>query len=176
MTMNSEKQRGSVPAEPASGPATRQLTAIETPHAPARRHYFGWLGLALGIVALGLALLPNWLAPLYDPAPKPMQQRATDWLTELKDKAAATIRMENAPPPADLRNPWRSPRIAAASLVTAFATLVFGILAFVRHEDPRMVACTVALGAGTICAYHLMTAVVIMAFALLVGVVLARHG
>ena len=143
----------------------------------AKHDYFGWAALLLGIVALAFALLPGWIAPMYDPPAKPIEQKAADWLGELKDKAAAAIRMESLPPPsAEVKNPWRSPRIALTSLILGFGALVLGILAFVRHEDQRMVACSIALGAGAISAQFILTAALILAFAVLVGVVLARHG
>ena len=143
----------------------------------AKHDYFGWAALLLGIVALAFALLPGWIAPMYDPPSQPIEQKAADWLGELKDKAAAAIRMESLPPPpAEVKNPWRSPRIALTSLILGFGALVLGILAFVRHEDQRMVACSIALGAGAISAQFILTAALILAFAVLVGVVLARHG
>jgi len=139
------------------------------------RDWVGWVGLAIGLLAMTLALIPSWLAPLYDPPAKPVQQRAADWLSELKDRAAAAIKMEPAPPPPpEVRNPWRDPRIALASLICGFGALVLGILAFVLHEEQRLVACCVALGAGTIAAQYLLTAALILGFAVLVGVVLAR--
>ena len=157
--------------------------ATRTAHAPAnavqrREHqYFGWAGLAFGVLALALAILPGWVAPLYDPPSKPIPQQAADWLGELKDKTVTAIRMESVPPPpSEFHNLWRDPRIVLGSLLLAFAALVLGIIAFVRHEDQRMVACAVALAAGAIASAHLLTAVMILAFAVLVGVILARHG
>ncbi len=117
--------------------------------------WFGWAGLALGIVALTIALLPSWIAPLYDPPSRAIPQRAADWLGELKDKAAAAIRMEPAPVlPAEQKNAWRDPRWGVTALLLAFAALISGIIAFVRHEDQRLVACAIALGAGTICTQY----------------------
>jgi len=128
------------------------------------------------VIALALALLPGWVAPLYDPPSKAIPQQAADWLGELKDKTVAALRMESAPAPAvELRNPWRDPRIVLASLLMAFTALVLGIVAFVRHEDQRMVACAVALAAGAIAGAHVLTAAMVLAFAVLVGAVLARH-
>ena len=128
------------------------------------------------MIALALALLPGWVAPLYDPPSKAIPQQAADWLGELKDKTVAALRMESAPAPAvELRNPWRDPRIVLASLLMAFTALVLGIVAFVRHEDQRMVACAVALAAGAIAGAHVLTAAMVLAFAVLVGAVLARH-
>jgi len=142
----------------------------------ATRHYFGWSGLIVGLFALALGLLPGWIAPLYDPPSKPIPQRAVDWLGELKDKAVAAIRAETPPPPPpEQRSTWRDPRIAVWSLLLGFTALALGIVSFVRHEDQRLVACTIALGAGTICSQYFLTAVLILAFAVLAGVVLARH-
>ena len=159
-------------------PAPAARTVDAPAHAAHRREhqYFGWAGLAFGVLALALAILPGWVAPLYDPPSKPIPQQAADWLGELKDKTVAAIRMESAPLPSEFHNPWRDPRIVLGSLLLAFAALVFGIIAFVRHEDQRMVACAVALAAGAIAGAHFLTAVMVLAFAVLVGLMLARHG
>jgi hypothetical protein len=147
------------------------------PERRARHHYFGWAGLCVGLLALSLALLPGWVAPMYDPPSKPIQQKASDWLEELKERAVAAIKMETVPlPPAVAANPWRDRRIALASVLLAFLALVAGVLAFVRHEEQRLVACAVALGAGAIAAQFLLTAAMILAFAVLVGAMLARYG
>src|SRR5690349_5921916 len=146
------------------------------PQGRMRTHGFGWSGLVIGLLALALGLVPGWIAPLYDPPGKPILQRAADWVGELKDKAVAVLRMEPAPPPAlEQRNAWRDPRIAVWSLVFGFGALVLGIVSFVRHEDQRLVACAIALGAGTISSQYFLTAAVILLFAVLVGVVLARQ-
>jgi amino acid transporter len=158
-------------------PATRTAPAPANAAQRREHQHFGWAGLAFGMLALALAILPGWVAPLYDPPSKPIPQQAADWLGELKDKTVAAIRMESVPPPpSEFHNPWRDPRIVLGSLLLAFAALVLGIIAFVRHEDQRMVACAVALAAGAIASAHLLTAVMILAFAVLVGVLLARHG
>lgn len=158
-------------------PAARAVDAAANAVQRQEHQYFGWAGLAFGVLALALAILPGWVAPLYDPPSKPIPQQAADWLGDLKDKTVAAIRMESVPPPAsEFHNPWRDPRIVLGSLLLAFAALVLGIIAFVRHEDQRMVACAVALAAGAIAGAHFLTAIMVLAFAVLVGVMLARHG
>jgi hypothetical protein len=128
------------------------------------------------VLALALGLLPPWIAPLYDPVPKPVVQRATDWLGELTDKTMSALRSEPTTSlPLEQHNGWRDPRIAVSSLLFAFTALVLGIVAFVRHEDQRLVACSVALSAATICAQYFLTALLILGFATLVGVVLTRN-
>jgi hypothetical protein len=142
-----------------------------------RHNYIGWSGLTIGLLALGLALLPRWVAPMYDPPSKPIQQKAADWFGELKDKAVAAIRMEPvAPALPEFNNPWRDRRIALSSLILGFTALALGILAFVRHEDQRLVACAVALSAGAIATAYVFTAAMILAFAMMVAMFLARSG
>jgi len=159
-----------------AAPAARAVTEPALVAHRREHHYFGWAGLALGVLALALALLPGWIAPLYDPPSKPMPQQAADWLGELKDKTVAAIRLESVPPPPpEFHNLWRDPRLVLCSLLLAFSALVLGIVAFVRHEDQRIVACAVALAAGAIAGAHFLTAVMVLAFAVLVGVMLARH-
>lgn len=154
----------------------RSVTRLDKPVAD-KRSWLGWVGLAVGLTSVTLALIPAWIAPLYDPPSRPIPQRATDWLGEIKDQAIAAIKLESTPPPPpEIKNAWRDPRIGVTSLLLGFSALACGILAFVRHEEQRLVACAVALGAGAIAAQHILTAALILAFAVLVGVVLARFG
>ena len=89
----------------------------------------------------------------------------------------SAIRAEPPPPlPPEQRSFWRDPRLTLWSLLLGFSALLLGIVSFVRHEDQRLVACTIALGAGTISTQYFLTAVMILTFAVLVGVVLSRHG
>jgi len=59
-----------------------------------RRDLFGWLGLALGLVALGLALLPGWIAPIYAPPAKPIEQSAVDLMGAVKDRVIGATKSE----------------------------------------------------------------------------------
>ena len=143
----------------------------DSPDVRAPRHsrstLIGGLGLACGLVALGVSLLPSWTAPLYEQPAKPLPTRASEWIGQLRDYATGTTQPEGAAQQADAApNPWRSPRLAVTSRLLAFAALACAAIAFVRREDARMVACTVALGAGGIAAYSLVTAVVVLLVAL----------
>ena len=140
-----------------------------------RRNLFGWLGLAAGLVALALALLPGWIAPIYAPPVKPIEQSAMDWMGEIKDRVVGAIKSEPvaSPPPAP-QEIWKK-RAALSSLLIGFAALLLGILAFVRREEARLTACAVALGTGAIAAQFIFTALLIIGFAVLTGAVLARY-
>jgi hypothetical protein len=144
-----------------------------SPHA--RHNVVGWLGLACGLLALAASLVPAWVAPLYDPPAKPLPTRASEWLGQLRDYAMGAEGDGGAIPPPVATNPWRSPRLSVASLMLAFAALVCAAIAFVRREDTRMVACTVALGAGAMAGYSLVTAMMVLLVAL-TAVVLAAVG
>ena len=133
----------------------------------------GWAGLACGLLALAVALLPSWVAPLYDPPTKPLHERAVDWVGQLRDEAAGVVGARpTPPPPQEAPNAWRDPRITLVALLLAFAALACGAVAFVRREHPRIVASAVALGAGAIASEHLVTAVMVLLVAV-TAVVLA---
>jgi hypothetical protein len=127
---------------------------------------YGWAGFAAGLLAVALALLPGWIAPLYDPPSRSLPTQAADWLGRLRDQAAEAVGGQAVPPPSDAPpNRWRDPRIALASLLLGFAALALAATAFARRESARVTACAVALGAGAIAGEYLFTALVILIFA-----------
>lgn len=146
------------------------------PMEPSTRHNVaGWLGLTCGLLALAASMLPGWMAPFYDPPTRPLTSRASEWLGQLRDYATGTDpdgAARQVPPPT---NPWRSPGLAVTSLLLAFVALACAAIAFVRREDTRMVACTVALGAGAMAGYSLVTAMMVLLVAM-TAVVLAAVG
>ena len=127
----------------------------------------GWSGVAAGLLAVALALLPGWIAPLYDPPAKSLHGQAADWLGRLRDQAAEAVGAQPAAPPAPDAppNPWRDPRFGLGSLLLGFAALALAAVAFARRESARVTACALALGAGAIAAEYLFTALVILLFA-----------
>jgi hypothetical protein len=153
------------------------MESSDVPASPrARRNAIGGLGLTCGLLALAASLLPSWVAPFYDPPAKPLPTRASEWLGQLRDYATRAAEPEGAArQPAAAPNPWRSPRLSVASLLLAFAALACAAIAFVRREDTRTVACTVALGAGAMAGYSLVTAMMVLLVAL-TAVVLAAVG
>lgn len=136
---------------------------------------FGVLGLSAGLAALALTLLPAWIADYTEPPPKPVARAMLDSIDSLKDRVVGAFSSEPAPlPPAPVREIART-RSAFVALIAGFCALVFGIVAFVRREDARLTAVSVALGTGAIAAQHLLTAGLIMGFAVLTTWVLARN-
>jgi hypothetical protein len=150
------------------------LPAIPPP-VDRRRDVAGGLGLACGLLALAAALLPSWVAPMYDPPPRPLQQRAADWVDLLREYATGLPAADPPPAPAPT-NPWRSPRLELAGLLLAFAALALAAIAFVRREDARVVACSVALGAGAVASHSLITAMMVLLVALTAVVLAAVAG
>lgn len=127
-----------------------------------------WAGLACGLIALAVGLLPGWVAPLCDPPSRAIHRQAADWLGTLRDQAAAAagIGDQAAPVPAPAPNPWRDPRIGLAALLLAFVGLSLAAVAFARREEPRIIVSGLAVAAGAVATQRLLTALLILGFAL----------
>jgi len=136
-----------------------------------RGREFGWAGLAVGIFALALALLPGWISP----EAEPVTGWENGWITWLGRRAVGLPPAQEPADAASAPSTWRQ-QIAAASAVLGFAALVLGILSFVRREDARLTGSCVGVAAGAIATQHPFTAILIMIFAVLTSAVLARHG
>jgi hypothetical protein len=137
-----------------------------------RGREFGWLGLALGILALALALLPGWISPQTEAAAGGWE---SGWAAWLGRRTLGLPPVSQATDPATASGVWRQ-QLATTSAVLGFAALVLGIISFVRREDARLTGCCVGVAAGAIATQHPFAALLIMAFAVLTSAVLARHG
>jgi hypothetical protein len=133
---------------------------------------FGWVGLAVGILALALALLPGWISPETEPVPGGWE---SGWAAWLGRRTLGLPPVAQATDPATASGVWRQ-RLATTSAVLGFAALVLGIVSFVRREDARLTGCCVGVAAGAIATQHPLAALLIMGFAVLTSAVLARHG
>lgn len=133
-----------------------------------RRDVFGWVGLAVAIVALALALLPGWLSPAAG-----SNGGESGWLVWFGRRM---LGMPGVPPPdpATVSGGWR-PGLATTGDVLGFVALVLGIVSFARHESARVTGCCVGVASGAIATQHPFAALVIMAFAVLTSAILARE-
>jgi hypothetical protein len=135
-----------------------------------RRDVFGWVGLAVAILALGLALLPGWVSPLTG---ADATGGETGWLTWFGRRL---LGLPGAPPPDPAAAPsgWRH-GLAATAAVLGFVALVLGIVSFARHEAARLTGCCVGVASGAIATQHPIAALLIMGFAVLTSGILARE-
>jgi hypothetical protein len=136
-----------------------------------RRDVFGWVGLAVAILALGLALLPGWVSPASDPE---LASGQSGWVTWFGRRMFG---MSDAPAPPEITtpaSPWRR-RLGSTAAVLGFVALVLGIVSFARHEEARLTGSCVGVASGAIATQHPLTAVMIMAFAVLTSAILARE-
>jgi hypothetical protein len=136
-----------------------------------RRDVFGWVGLAVAILALGLALLPGWVSPATEPE---LAGGQSGWVTWFGRRMFGM--QQDAPAPAEARPPstWRQ-RLATTAAVLGFIALVLGIVSFARDEGARLTGCCVGVASGAIATQHPLTALLIMGFAVLTSAILARE-
>src|SRR5262245_49504995 len=113
----------------------------DPPHPrPRWRSPVGGVGLACGLLALAAALIPSWIAPLYEPPATPLHERAAEWIGQLRDYATGKTDAEvGSPSVPAVSNPWRSPRLAVAALLLAFAALAWSAVVFVVRGAVRCV-------------------------------------
>jgi len=136
-----------------------------------RRDVFGWVGLAVAIVALALALLPGWVSPGAGSGPDGAESGWLAWF------GRRMLGMPGAPPPPDpaaVSSGWRH-GLATTAAVLGFVALVLGIVSFARRESARLTGCCVGVASGAIATQHPFAAVLIMAFAVLTSAILARE-
>jgi hypothetical protein len=134
------------------------------------RDVFGWVGLAVAILALGLALLPGWVSPAND---HELASGQSGWVTWFGRRMFG-MQDPSAPAETTPASPWRQ-RLATTAAVLGFVALVLGILSFARHEGARLTGCCVGVASGAIATQHPLTALVIMGFAVLTSAILARE-
>jgi hypothetical protein len=138
------------------------------------RDVFGWIGLAVAILALSLALLPGWVSPA--PAPEPGSGEGS-WLAWLGSRMLHVPQISQAPIPPDVTTAAGvcRQRLATDAAVLGFVALVLGIVSFARYENARLTGCCVGVASGAIATQHLLTALLIMGFAVLTSSILARE-
>jgi hypothetical protein len=135
-----------------------------------RRNVFGWVGLAVAILALALALLPGWVSP----APGSEPGGDGGWLIWLGHRMLGMSQAPTSPEPVMAPGVWRQ-RLATTAAVLGFVALVLGIVSFARHEAARLTGCCVGVASGAIATQHPLTALLIMGFAVLTSAILARE-
>jgi len=134
-----------------------------------RRDVFGWVGLAVAIVALGLALLPGWVSPAAG-----SDGGESGWLAWFGRRMLGMPGSPPPPDPATISGGWRH-GLATTAAVLGFVALVLGIVSFARHESARLTGCCVGVASGAIATQHPVAAMVIMGFAVLTSAILARE-
>jgi len=129
-----------------------------------KRSPFGWIGLALGGVALLIVMVHFWGGP-FEAQPN-IGQRIGETAADIRQSAARALRGE--PQPAPETQIWGIDRILQLSGPVLGAIAIFlGVVSLARREDRRVIAGSIGLGATAI-GFQVFTWVVL----LIAGVIL----
>ena len=136
---------------------------------------FGLTGVAIGIIALGMALFHFWLGPIS--APPPMEETISDQAVKIKRAVEAKIKGDEYKAPSTNSNRFDGDRIAdIATIAAGFLAIVLAVVSFIRHESIRVSGSAVALGGGAIAFQFLTVALGVIVFVILIAVVLNQLG
>lgn len=141
--------------------------------AAARRNWIGVTAVLLGCLAILVAIMPRWVAPLVQ-APQTVDRVAVDTATRIRDRVQAPghgVGIQEARP----RNAW--PEVLAASAVFLGSFSIIGAaLSFIRREPARYAVAAAALGGTAVLFQHFMLLAGLIVLALLVWAALGALG
>ena len=136
---------------------------------------FGLPGVAIGIIALGMALFHFWLGPISPPPP--MEVTIADHAVKIKKAVEAKIKGEKYKAPPTPSNRFDGDRMFdVATIAAGFLAIILAVVSFIRHESIRVSGSAVALGGGAIAFQFLTVALGVIIFVILIAIVLNQIG
>ncbi|WP_434053521.1 MAG: hypothetical protein RDA78_01045 [Roseibium sp.] len=139
----------------------------------ARTPWSGLTGMALGAIALVLALFLHSAGPL-DPQPT-VGQSIGEIAADIRSSALKGLRGEELPEPE--ARPWSLDRtLATAAYILAGLAVILGIVSFVLRENRRVAVAAVGFGSIAIGFQLFVWTVMIIAGVIIIGYILGHLG
>ncbi|MEO0980659.1 MAG: hypothetical protein AAFY24_25590 [Pseudomonadota bacterium] len=139
----------------------------------ARTPWSGLTGMALGAVALVLALFLHSAGPL-DPQPT-VGQSLGEIAADISTSALKKLKGEELPPPE--AQPWSLDRtLSTAAYVLAGLAVILGVVSFVLRENRRVAIAAVGFGGIAIGFQLFVWTVMIIAGVIIIGYILTHLG
>lgn len=127
------------------------------------------------MVAFLLAAMSPWVAPAFEPEHLEIEDQAVDVVIAFKEKLAARLKGEEAPP----KKQWDPKSVnwyPASAVAIGGLAVCIGVVGYVRGEDQRINLSAVLLAAGAILLQYFILLAAVVLFVLLLGVILSALG
>ena len=121
------------------------------------RNTFGSVGVAVGLIAIAVALIQFWGGP-FDPKPPSTGDKLNSKMERLKDNVVSTFKGEKADPPRVQNSFSIDKTLIYGSMSIAFLAVVLGIVAFLRREDKRFTQASIVIGLSGLAFHFLLVA------------------
>lgn len=131
-------------------------------------NWLGTLAVALGSLALILAILPTYLLPLVSP-PASADKVVIDFANKVKDRAIATVKGVQYQEPQ--KRDWYQ-ILAAAAMVFGVLAIIFAAGSFLAKESWRYAVVGSALGIGAVMVQFSLLVAGILVVIVLVALIL----
>lgn len=130
----------------------------------------GWIGMALGAVALLIAVIHFWGGP-FSEQPS-IEQTVAEKVGSIKDAAIAALKGEDAARPEQSGSVDMDRMIWLATSVLGALAIIFGLVGFARHESLRVAGGAAALGGCAMAFQFAVLAIGLIFIAILFAAVL----
>ena len=138
-----------------------------------KQNIVGSLGVALGLIALAIAIFQFWLGP-FKPQDRPLTKSLTEKAITLKDSLQAKLKGDTE---TALNDEYRIDidRIVMLSSITAaFLAIVCGVVSFLKREDLRYSASAAVIGGSALAFHFIIVAIGIAVLLVLIVAVINR--
>jgi hypothetical protein len=140
-----------------------------------KKSIFGFTGVALGAVALMLALVHFWAGP-FSPQPT-LEEVVAEKAVAIRDATIAKLKGEEIAPKPQTAPRYDMDRVASiATSILGGLAVVLGIVGIALKEPLRVAGGAAILGTGAIAFQFAVLALGVLALVLLVGAVLGELG
>ncbi|MBI3899100.1 MAG: hypothetical protein HY308_12510 [Gammaproteobacteria bacterium] len=115
------------------------------------KNSLGVIGVILGMIALGVALVHSWVGPI---GPKPsLEEVVAQKAEQLRDSVAAILNGED---PKVSRPVSVDRAVTIATVIAGFLAIVFAVVSFIRREDKRVCGSAALLGGAALVVQYLL--------------------
>jgi peptidoglycan/LPS O-acetylase OafA/YrhL len=139
-----------------------------------RRPTIGWIGIAVGAVALLMAIVHFWMGPI---SPQPsVEKTVAEKAVAIKNATIAALKGEEVEEKANPRSIDPDEALRTATSVLGGLALILGVVSFANKEPLRIGGGAAFLGGAAIAFQFAVIALGAIVLAILIGAVISQIG